>query len=506
MRYLDEEGQAVVLLAAVMSIFLGGAIGLALDGSYLYAQRQMAQTAADAAAEAGIMSIFDGTNSSGTAAFSTERFTCTTTDARTPCVYASNNGFGGSASDTVTVSFPADSVAPGVTFSGSDPVNLIQVTVQRIVNTAFMSFMGLTATTVSATAMAGITTVLAPTPILITHPTLANALSMNGSTEIKICGGPGRSIEINSSNSQAYAGSGTIDLSQAGPADSGNCTTGTGADFGVFGGQSTNPGAVMLGSTGHYLSPASPMQDPLASVAAPTVPAAAGTTTAIANGTDGCTNSGGCVEYSPGTYNSLIPGKKAVIFQPGLYYIQGGGVDFKQTTGGGANFNAMCVGCAADPNTGTGMTIYDTVPAGTGAYPGNTNRPTGGFTIDTQASLILAGANNTATVNGNSVPGPPYYGILFWEDRTANAQTHSLGQGNGCFTLIGTIYITNTQAIMKANPAQYQAVTYNGTPCSTTVQLGDIIAGTLTLGGTVSIEMQLEPYAFLNVRQVALVE
>ena len=110
-RYRDEEGQAVVLMAAVMSILLIGAIGLALDGSQLYAQRQMAQTAADAAAEAGIMSIFDGTNGSGTTAFSTEgTFTCRMTDARTPCVYASDNGFGGSASDTVTVSFPADSV------------------------------------------------------------------------------------------------------------------------------------------------------------------------------------------------------------------------------------------------------------------------------------------------------------------------------------------------------------------------------------------------------------
>ena len=190
----------------------------------------------------------------------------------------------------------------------------------------------------------------------------------------------------------------------------------------------------MLGSTGHYLSPASPMQDPLASVAAPTVPAAAGTSTSIANGIDGCTTAGGCIEYSPGTYSSLKPGKNAVIFKPGLYYIQGGGVDFKQTTGGGTNFNAMCRWLRRSPNTGTGMTIYDTVPAGTGAYPGNTNRPTGGFTIDTQASLILAGANNTTAVNGNTVPGPPYYGILFWEDRTANAQTHSRGQGNGCFT------------------------------------------------------------------------
>ncbi len=95
MREKGEEGQAIVLVALAMGIFLLGAVGLAVDGSHLYSQRQMAQAAADSAAIAGIMSIFHGTNTSGTAAFSTgSSFTCTTTDAKTPCVYAAKNGFG----------------------------------------------------------------------------------------------------------------------------------------------------------------------------------------------------------------------------------------------------------------------------------------------------------------------------------------------------------------------------------------------------------------------------
>ena len=36
-------------------------------------------------------------------------------------------------------------------------------------------------------------------------------------------------------------------------------------------------------------------------------------------------------------------------------------------------------------------------------------------------------------------------------------------KGLRCFSLIGTVYITNTLAIMTANPAQYQSVAYNGT-------------------------------------------
>ena len=57
-----EDGQAVILVVVAMSVLLIGALGLAIDGGQMYAQRQMAQAAADAAAQAGIMSIFTGTN------------------------------------------------------------------------------------------------------------------------------------------------------------------------------------------------------------------------------------------------------------------------------------------------------------------------------------------------------------------------------------------------------------------------------------------------------------
>ena len=193
-RMKEEDGQAIVLVALAMGLFLLGAIGLAVDGSILYTQRQMAQAAADAAATAGIMSMFDGTNGAGTAAFVDTpgtSFTCTTTDAKTPCVYARNNGFGGSASDTVVVSFPspASTAAPGVVLSGSDPSNLIKVTVSRNVNTTLMRLLGPTVTTMKATAMAAIVDVFAPVPILVTHPTLTQSLYTQGNPAIVICGG-----------------------------------------------------------------------------------------------------------------------------------------------------------------------------------------------------------------------------------------------------------------------------------------------------------------------------
>ena len=89
-----------------MSIFLLGALGFAIDGSQLYAHRQMAQAAADAAAQGGILSIFRGTNATASTPFGTGSpatpFTCTTTDGKTPCAYARLNGFGGTTDDTVS--------------------------------------------------------------------------------------------------------------------------------------------------------------------------------------------------------------------------------------------------------------------------------------------------------------------------------------------------------------------------------------------------------------------
>lgn len=485
-----------------MSIFLLGAVGLATDGSHLYAQRQMAQAAADAAAQAGIMSVFDGTNG-GTLAtsFATNAsFTCSTTDGRTPCAYARLNGFGGSTGDTVTIDFPTS--APGVTLSGSDPVNLLRATVQRNVSTTFLRMLGPSTLPIKATATAAIVNVIAPVPLVITHPSLANSLSMNGTTGIKICGGPAQSVQINSSNASAYTGGGTIDLRHAGLLDSGQCDTGTGADFGIFGGSTTNPGSVSLGTLpGKYVH-SSPIQDPYASVfpSGPPVPTTAGTTRTISNGTEGCTLTT-CKEYSPGLYAGGITeasNNTMEVFKPGLYYIQGGGFKLKNTTA------ITCpVGlCTPDTDTGNGMVIYNTGPA---ANPTNA----GVFNIDTGVTAKLRGADLSAASPPTSPTGP-YYGILFFQDRAsvahiANNDSHTFGQGNGCFDLVGTIYITNTLATMQADATHYQLVTYNGTPCSSTLNQGEIIVSALQIVGTTNINMSLYPFSFLRVRKVALV-
>ena len=141
-----------------LSVFLIGALGLALDGAQMYAQQQMARAAADAAAQAGIMSIYRGTNVTASSPFGTganpAAFTCPTSDGRTPCVYARLNGFGGRASDMVIVSFPDH--RPGVSNLSSGGVAAIAVSVQRTLQTGLIRFIGPSTSTVQASAMAGL--------------------------------------------------------------------------------------------------------------------------------------------------------------------------------------------------------------------------------------------------------------------------------------------------------------------------------------------------------------
>jgi Putative Flp pilus-assembly TadE/G-like len=512
-----EAGQAILLVVVAMGIFLLGATGLAIDASNMYAQRQQAQAAADASAVAGIMSIFDGSNTivgntHGFSIASGTTYTCSSSDAKTPCYYAQTlNGFN-TANDTVKVTANPSLTIPSLS---SDPINLLQVTVSRQVTSTLMKFITSWNPTITATATGAIVNVVSPIPIIITHPSMASALNANGTTGITITGGPSQSIQINSTNSAAYAGpsSGSVDLSHAGP-------TNNGGNFGVFGGPSTNPGNVNLGTLpGKYLSPSSPILDPLASVAAPSVPA-----TTPPSGGQSCTVLGHCgdcpapgfsgskpatcTEFLPGTYSSLdATGINSAIFDPGIYFIKGGGFTLKNDT------VAMCTSCAQDATTKSGMLIYDTCSTATTATPcAAGSDSTGGFTVDTNANAELLGAGvNSANPTGS--PASPYYGILFFEDRNADAHTgngahgaHHLGQGNGCFSLIGTIYITNWLSIMQANASHYQEVRYNGTPCTGVQNYGEIIVSELSIVGTSGINMGLFPNSFLTVRQIALVQ
>ena len=510
MKRSKEKGQALLLATVALAIFVIGAVGLVVDGAHIFASNQMAQSAADASAIAGIMSIFDGTNVTGPNPFGTlSAHTCTTTDPTTPCVIARSNGFGQTASDTVVYDFPANGSYPGISFApGGD--NLIRVTITRTLDTTLMRLLGtVNTTTAKAIAVAAIVDVMAPVPILVLHPTLSGSFSINGTPTITICGGPSRSIQVNSSSTTSISlsgGSNTVDLSHAGPNDPGNCSLGTGADFGDWGGPKNYPGALLLGSTGHYVQPASPINDPLAGISAPSAPGApvSPPVTVTTLGTAkpwGCPALTTCTHYWPGLYPGGITIDHTVAyFEPGIYYITGGGFNLGSLSGAHMVPSTCSIGpppdgCITPPTDFTinrGMMVYNS---------GNTKDDIFSFgsNAGSVGGITLVGSDNTITSN--------YKGILFFQDRTVTIAHNGIGankahavQGGGNISLTGTIYATNTST------SNYQKVQVQGTAGSSTTITGQIVTDTLQMGGNAGITMNLNPNATLHIRQVALVQ
>ena len=476
-RRHGEQGSIIILVAIVL-VILGGVVGLAVDGGQLYATKQRAQAAADAAAQAGAIDIF---NHSAATADATARS------------YAQMNGFTGG---ETSVSYPpcaGSGWCDGhVTLSNIDHPNIIEVTITRTVATTFMRLLGPMASVVTVTADAAIIFAPAPIPIIVTHPTLAGSFSLSGTTNIKICGGPARSLQVNSSSGAAMSvgNNANVDLHLAGPNDGGDCTTGTGADFAAVGGPiyANIPGWLSpVGATEHFWQPASIIYDPLANVPPPARPTTVNPTpTLITDTSYGCPQANQCHLYSPGTYTNGIDVKNDIaIFKPGLYYMDNG-KGFQTDSNGSAK---MCTTCAPDSSingTEPGMVIF--------------NKGGGTFSVGSNGNTDLVGSDSASA----------YRGILFFQDRFAPTASHTLG-GNGSLSLKGTLYITNcdpndTQCSGTSMlTGVYQTLSIRGGACSSTLIKGQIIASALDLRGGGCIQMNLSPAKLPNIRSVALV-
>jgi hypothetical protein len=319
----NETGQAFLVLVAFTAFFLLGMLGLSTDYAQIWAHRQMAQGAADAACQAAAADVFlaavdpaaQGTYGLDFSWVGTG-FTCAAKPNSSPCKYSSLNGYSGS---NVVVSFPSSvsgvsTLPPGF---GVIAYPYVRVVVTDPIAMHFTKLVSPTTTfNVTAKADCGVNPVAVPIPLLVLHQTSASALSVAGTAIIKILRGPNRSVQVNSNSTTAVA-VGTIDLSQAGPAA-------TGADFAVFGGPNTKPAGVSLGSTGNWISPSTPSGDPWATISAPAVPATAGKATPVAFTVDGCPDPLGCVEFTGGNYTAcattVAPGGNGCLNSPDFNY------------------------------------------------------------------------------------------------------------------------------------------------------------------------------------------
>jgi hypothetical protein len=318
----SQRGQAFLAILILISILLLAMLGIAADYTQVWAHRQMAQAAADAACQAGAADLFlKGTDPTAATDFPGldfswigNGFNCGSKSGTAPCQYAALNGYAGS---KVSVSFPAS--LPGVNGipAGFPTVAnpYVKVTITDPVAMSLTKLVSSTATfNVTASAACGLNAINTPVPLVVLHRTANASLSVSGSAKITIFGGPRRSIQVDSSSPTAVS-VGTVDLSQAGP-------SGSGSDFAVFGGPTNKPAGVNLGTTGNWIPGTNPFGDPFAAVSAPaSAPPTAGTAKPVPFAINGCPDPNGCVEFTPGDYTGCLtgninPGQKGCLMLP----------------------------------------------------------------------------------------------------------------------------------------------------------------------------------------------
>jgi len=479
-NFRQDEGQVSIFVVLTVSLFLLGFVGFGVDMTNLFLHRQMAQGAADAACvAAGMDMLVSETNAVSLGGFTVGTgYNCSTSSTDAPCAYAALNGYkspgltAGVDSNQVSVSFPGSipgAVPPVADLNITNP--WVEVQVVDRVRVYFSSLLTRSSTQdVQALAKCGLQSAQAPVPIIVLDPICTHAFEIQDTAGVlDIIGGPSKSVQVNSSNTCAAAtknggcsGSGTIDLQYGG-------TSYTGSSFGVWGGPGAAPSNFNGGTTGAWQSPASPISDPWANLIAPTTagltknPA----TKAVPYLTDGCPDTSGCTEYSPGWYTNPISviGITA-IFDPGIYYITG-------SSSSGGYCGTVGTGCIGKP----------------------TGQCRAGFIVDSNG--VVRPADPT------EAPGDGSYGTLFYFSTAGGGNYESVFFGANAGKANGRT-IDNFPVYIGANPnypglgmncpgASAPQAPKNGAPQLPAAGFaGDIIMGPCTgPGGTVPVNPRL---------------
>lgn len=389
--YLAEasSGQVMVLVAIGLIALIGFA-GLAVDVGGFWSARRSMQTAADAAALAGATALRLGDSTSGAADQAS----------------AANNYTNGSGGVVVTVNNPPTD-GP---YAGNS--NYVEVIVSRPEPAYFLRVLGYNTVDVSARSVAS--SVNGPACLYALDPSASGALTVGGSSSVNLsCGA-------------------IVDSSDATALNSNGGATLTAANIGVAGGYDGS------GFTPTPVTGIAPASDPLSYLQPPTVGPCnyynvhAGTTS-------------GTNYLYPGVYcgGVQISGNNPVVFEPGIYILDGGGLK---------------VTASSATVSGTGVMFYDTY--GYSAY----------------GPIELSGSN---TANLSAPTSGPYAGILFYQDpRVPLGSKGSTITGSSGSTFDGAIYFPTTN------------ITYSGSSSSNgyTIIVGDTVtvSGNSVLGDNYS--------------------
>ncbi len=568
-RWNRQAGQTMILVVVVLGIFLLGFIGFAVDYSNMWFHRQMAQSAADAACQAGAMDMLSlatgGTPSPGMT-MGTDLLSCPnpavvppTSPPHTACWYAARNNYPGYGvvpnTESNNVSVRYISSVPGV--SNDAGYNFLRVDVLDRVRTYFSVLLsGNQTQDVIATAKCGLVLSTAPIPIVVLHPHNPSSFQISGTPSVKILGGPQKSIQVNSDFKQSgsnvalnIGGTANLDVSQGGPSKSGS-------DVGVFGSPKsgyysacaspTSTNCWLPGSTSHWSQPASPISDPLAGVPPPSagtpgdcsairalngfagtsctddnITYAPGPATATTDPTcpvNPADTSHWCTRYWPGTYTNREMGNLSgqggnVLFVPGVYYFGGSGP--QQGLKMGSQTLARPSALSGDGNGGamfyfTGSATLD-ITANSGSGWTDTGLPPAAF--DPVYGPV------PVQCPGGPAPDPPLIGTM-----TGNIFLGPCTGTYGFNGFRGMIFFQDRAVagsgtmggqgsmLIAGNIYFHQIGSYGssfslgGGSGSSTQVLGEIIVDQLNLGGNGGINMQLNSLFVMPILKVQLLQ
>jgi Flp pilus assembly protein TadG len=388
-----EEGQAVVLFA-IMMLALLFAVGLAIDAGQLYSAKRTEQEAADAAAFAGAVVLYQ--QGSGSQAIAAAR-----TDAQT-------NGYvsgGGCAINTPGVCYDAASQTTVAVYwppiSGAYINNLyhIEVSITRQVKTSLVPAEA-AFNPVRARGVAG------SEPLNNGYAIMALD---RGNTDRGFWTGSNGSVELNGGgilvNSQSSNAS-ENDVCPAGPAF--DVQTPYGLDVT---GNATGCWGTIPVNAGH-----APVPDPFAGFPRPSTVGAT-----VYNSLPGAV--GGVVTLNPGVYKTIIKGSGNDVFHlnPGVYIVEAG----FDTSGNGL----------VDGSDVFIYNTYSTYPAAPGLSPNCSD-----VSLTGNGQITLA-AQTTGT----------WKNLLFYQD-PACSNDFEIG-GNGNFDGTGSLYLPSALFMLDGNNA-----------------------------------------------------
>jgi Flp pilus assembly protein TadG len=403
----SEGGQAIVMVAIVFMALLF-VVGLAIDSGTLFAAKRTQQEAADAAAFAGAVVLYQG----GTVLQAT---TAAIADA------ATNGYVNGANSTTVTVNgatFASSNAPVSGTYAGESPVKHVEVVIVRQVKTTLVPAEA-AFNPVRARGVAGAEAANNGYPIMALSTSCAGpALTVSPNEDIHVYGGGIISNSCNTSAVSGFASSQDLQICALPPA---SCTPNS-YTFTTVGGVTGNtfPAGVTV-STGQTAVP-----DPYAGYPKPDGKSYNGINTLP---TDPA-KIGGTNTAPEGIYTSQLGG---VSLCHGIYILKGGGL--------GGDVDRDTTVTHLDPNTNTPcdglVLIYNT----TSNFPSSTG------------TCSPMGANGNHPITLRPMSTGSYANMGLYEDPNCQATGGLSIGGNNTLDVGGTIYLPKGAIALNGNPA-----------------------------------------------------